>query len=180
MLNEGEKLGGYFWEFGDSRPDEFAIATGKSLRRWFPTFVHEYNHFKQKKNKTSAWMVLDDCKVEGSEDPIFDWINDKIKISDSDIKKIIDGQRDMELECERNTIQDIKDHNLPVELEWYSKTCAAYIYFYNFVYENKSWSKWGKEPYKSKEILAKMPDNLDGDFSTTPKSILQLMKKHCL
>jgi hypothetical protein len=147
--------------------------------------AHEYGHFRQWKEKREPYWITfghpkaKECGEKSLEDVFFKWLENRRELDKETIKFSCDVSRDLELDCERVTVELIKKYNLPIDLEDYCRRANAYVYFYNILPETRKWYVIGKEPYNIPEILELMPTNLDGDYTTTPEEVAELMKKEC-
>lgn len=159
MLGKENKCNGYF----DDVSKVLTVGINKPLNQWFSTLVHESCHFDQWRENCKAWR---DYYADSCSDNILDKIlSGEVVLSEEENKRYFAISRDLELDCERRTIDKIRKYNLPIDIKEYTRSAAAYILFYNYVAKYKKWYIIGKEPYNTKELIAVMPDTLDGDFS---------------
>ncbi len=175
LKTDGFRLNGYF---DTENKVKLAVATGKPLRQWLPILCHEYSHFQQFTEQCDAWTGIYFKNGEDSGIVLEDWLHGK----DCDIKLVKDSikrYRQLELDCERRSIKNIKKFNLPIDLERYTKRANAYIHFYNYLVLSRKWYTVGKEPYRVKQVLDKMPTHLNGSYEKTPKKFLELFKLYC-
>jgi hypothetical protein len=147
--------------------------------------VHEYGHFRQWKEKREAYTITynhpmkEELGEKSLEDAFFKWLEGSKELDEEAIKFTCDIARDLELDCERVTVELIKKYDLPIDIEDYCRRASAYVYFYNILPETRQWYVIGKEPYNIPEIVELMPVNLDGDYTTIPEEVAELMKKEC-
>lgn len=164
-LDSNDKSNGYFCD----DPKEFVVAINKPQKQWIPTFLHEYNHFLQWKENSKYW---NNCK-----DGFLDYWLSGHNISDRVVNRGINSMIDLELDCEKRTVDMIKRLNLPINLDWYIKTANAYVLYYNILKESRQW--YIIAPYDVKEILDSVPNYWLDDYSKTPLKYKQLVLKYC-
>jgi len=162
-----------YWDKGTMT---LAAARDQDPDSFLRLLVHEYCHFRQWAEKREPYWNLYDPELKADlESVFFGWIEGQ----DTDLELVKyagTACRDMELDCERLTVKTIKELELPIDLVDYTKRAAAYVLFYNVIIETRKWYAIGEEPYNNPEIIKLMPDNLDGDFKTTPPEVAALMK----
>jgi hypothetical protein len=175
VIADGVKVSGYW----DDENKVLAVATGCPTKKWFPIFVHEFAHFTQWRDKRKVYTKLCDKKFkekygDDPEDIFFKWLNGK-DYPTSLVKKAVGIIRDMELDCERLTLDFIKEFDLPIDQLWQCQAASAYIHFYNVIVDTRKWYK--KSPFFDKKLLAMMPRTLRGDYKKTPKKIVEAIKE---
>jgi len=170
--SEKFKCNGYFYAEKDETP-VFAFATGKSVKKWFPIFVHEFCHFKQWRECAPVWDALDE------DDELWEWVESKKELKPRRITQLVNATKNLEHDCERRTLAMIREHDLPIDCERYAKSAAAYVLFYDYLKKHRKWYKMGKEPYRNEKVLKAMPANLPKRLKLTPK-IEKLFKACCV
>ena len=169
-----EKSNGFF----DPESNKMAISIGKPIEKWLDTLIHESCHFDQWVQNCTAWRDLNDPKPDACTQ-LFQWIFNEKKISKEQARKMAYIMRDLELDCERRTVQKIKKYKLPIDTKEYCQKAGAYVMFYTYIAKYKKWYKIGKEPYNNKKIRRLMPTNLRGKYDVlTPK--LEKLFKECI
>ena len=81
------------------------------------------------------------------------YISDFIK-NESDYENIKKYSLDLELDNEKRSVQLIKDFNLPINIEKYTRCANAYVLFYNWMLTSRKWCKPGNTPYSNKAVVA--------------------------
>ena len=159
----GTQTNGYF----DSTKPLLACATGKELDKWLLILIHESSHMDQFLEKAEVFdesIGLDETFkwIDGDETPDFDKID----------KEISSGIA-VEVDCEKRTVEKIKEYGLEfvVGIDEYIQKSNAYALFYLWMRKNRSWYKIGFEPYNVKSVYSKMPKTFDVDYSTLSKDI---------
>jgi hypothetical protein len=155
---------GYF----DSEGRVLACATGKELNKWLLILLHEASHMDQFLEKDPVFNVLLGLEetfkwIEGSEDVDFKLIDEEIKTS-----------IDVEVDCEKRTVEKIKQYGLDfvASSEVYTQKSNAYALFYLWMRKKRSWYKIGFEPYNIESVYSKMPKTFDIDYTELSPDIL--------
>ena len=172
-------------EWGDSKSNGFfdpesnrmAISIGKPVDKWLNTLVHESCHFDQWVQNCKEWRDMMAYKPDACTQLFDYWVDGNKKITKEHAMKIVGVMRDLELDCERRTIEKIKKYKLPIDTKEYAKGAGAYIMFYNYIGKYKKWYKIGKEPYNNKKIRKLMPTNLRGKYHILIPKLEKLFKE---
>jgi len=169
ILRDGiHTYGGYF--------DEEKIAVSSGSDGWvIRTLAHEYSHLLQ-------WIELDPAyfktKLRGGIDSITimnKWIEGH-EYKKSTVNKALSLNRECELNCERRTINVIKQFNLHLDINKYCQAANSYILSYNFVKKVRTWDFKGS--IYDKEIVDEMPTDLYSlDYSRLPRQYEALFRK---
>ncbi len=92
---------------------------------WFPTFIHEYCHYKQWKEDPEAWNKMSDCY-----DKFGDYmVGDIPKLAPKHVRQI----QATEIDCEQRAIELIKKYKFKIDLDKYIKQSNLYIYTYTYM-----------------------------------------------
>lgn len=134
------------------------------------TLIHEYCHFLQFKNKKELWK-----KSKLALNVMWNWL-DGVDYHKQTITKAIRIVQELELDCEKNTIDIIEKYKLPIDKVKYIKYANAYILFHNYIIKNRVWFKDGLETMK--EYVDLMPLTLDGDKTKMDKCIYKVLDKY--
>lgn len=164
-LDLGIKALGYFSPgYGFVRP-RLAFSKLGSCQEWLSTLVHESCHMDQWAEACPAWAS---CQVEtpsGLEDAVVvidDWLAGE-RYSRKTIRAAIDRVIQLELDCERRSVQKIKDYKLPIDVDAYVREANCVLYFYAFLFESRKWYPSSRTPRKIKSIVSRMPSTFDVD-----------------
>ena len=170
----GYPVSGYFVDYGDPT---LAVAKGKPYKEWVMILVHESSHMDQWIEKSKYWS---NNFINGREsvEYIDDWISGK-EYSDKDIGDFIKRSIDVELDCEKRTIDKLKKYNIDINIAEETQKANSYILFYNIVKEFRKWNEVGKAPYQIKEVWSKMSKEFDMNYSSVDSDIKNLYLKHC-
>ena len=166
VIHSGVKCAGYF----ESDPLEFAVAVGRSHKFWLNTFVHETCHIDQWREDLPVWYE----KVN-DEDPLdlMDaWIQGEITLDQASIKRMFDIVVEIELDCEKRSVEKIKQYNLPIKLDTYIRKSNAYVWSYRLLQVTREWDHTGA--YECPDIWRKMPKHFDNDYSCLPEPISKI------
>lgn len=150
-----------------------SVGIKKDIKKWLPIFVHETSHMDQWIEKSQLWLNAKDYQLLNDWLQLKDYPKEDVEIL---VKKIIT----LEADCERRTIEKIKQHNLPIDVGYYAQRANAYLYFYQWMLKNRKWYKTA--PYEINEILYYMPKEIlstDSYFALLSPSREKLFDK-CL
>lgn len=153
---DGHAVSGYF--DGDERNPQLRVAWGAP--RHLGTLLHEYSHLTQWVEDAPVWR----CDLGGWDE----WVHGKTV---PDIRRRIEGTREVEADCERRTLRLIRELDAPIDLEQYARGANAYVHFYNVIADTRKWYAPSRRPYNIPSVLAAANPTLDRDFSKTPKAL---------
>lgn len=97
----------------------------------FETFIHEYCHFLQWKEKDG---IVDYMKWDKSVTVFFEWLARTRKRCP---EKYLYGVQECELDCDRRVIELIKKHDLKVDIDDYIQQSNAYILSFRYAWEKR-------------------------------------------
>lgn len=169
-------MGSAFTGCFDESDWEITIATGRPWDIWFPIFVHETCHFDQWKEGCDEWNRLD---YKGTD--VYELLDTELQSKDPDMKlmwECMTRMRDMELDCEKRTISEIKKHKLPVDLQDYIKGVNVYMYWHMVVYVLRRYhgKKYGTDT--TFPLRKHMPDKIQKNYDNMPLDYVQLYLKY--
>ena len=141
-------VGGEFCEY----PKVAAIACGRKIEDWFPTFIHEYCHFRQHKDRLPIYMNSDDS---------FNNIWNSLEGEDKMKRGSIDVIQKVELDCEKRVVEIIKEYDLPFSVDQYIREANVHVLMYNEVYRYKKWFEIS--PFIFEEIYSTVPDSFQAE-----------------
>ena len=174
LIDNKTVCNGYF----SDTEKRLVVATGKgSPDSWISYFAHEYCHFLQWKNKTKAFrreVITYKGKKYFALNVFWEWVGKKKEIKD---KKFLDEcfkrTRDVELECERMTVDLIKKYKLPVNLSAYIKEANAYVLTYSWV---RKYRRQWKADFFRKSVANRMSKKFDYDYNNPPDFFFPLIE----
>lgn len=167
----GNRCNGFFVE----KPKPIlAVATKQSLNKWLPILAHEYSRMIQWIENSPLWA---ENYIGGYEtvDIINLWIEHKIELSKEQLNDYIQRIQNIELDCEKRTVNNIRLFGLPIKIEEYIQKANSYIFFYKIIRHSRCWYKIGKEPYNLRSVWRWMPkdfNNSDGRPNTVQYEVL--------
>lgn len=163
VIHSGTKCAGYF----EQDPLEFAVAVGRSHRFWLSTFVHETCHIDQWREDLPIWY--EKVNEEDPLDLMDEWILGKVELDQDTIKRMFDIVIEIELDCEKRSVEKIKQYNLPIKIDTYIRKSNAYVWSYRLLQVTRIWDHTGA--YEYPEVWRKMPKHFNNDYSSLPESI---------
>ena len=142
-------------------------ATGKPS--WLSTFVHEYSHFEQ-------WIENYDDSHDFYYDEIDSWLQHDKELPSKKVRKYIRYIRDVELDCEKRSSNNIIKFKLPIDIDEYIQKANAYLYSY-LIIETK------RVPWVNQTRIWKhMPKHFNNNYDILPdiisrQEMLQIHRK---
>jgi len=168
------RVSGYF----DSGDMELAVAIKLPEIEWLQVLVHEYSHFRQFKANCKAWKQT---TVNGEDvcDAIFLWVSYQNRIS----RKLLKGHTirtiNLELDCEKRTVRNIRKFSLPLDIPTYIQKANSYLYFYNYAMLRRRWWKPNKSPYRNEKVWSEFPTSFMKRYHGLPKKYVELYDSFC-
>ncbi len=141
----GYRAAGYFSD------NDLELRVARKNTLWFEVLIHEYCHFLQWIEKSPVYR-----KSDKSNAIIDNWFNGK-QYSSRIIDKAFDCVREMERDCEMRSIKLIKKHDLPINVDRYTRMANCYIYVHYFMREYRKFWPFEQELMKSPAVLSQMP-----------------------
>lgn len=151
--SDGDKFGGWF---DDDNKELHCAFPDKIQTKYVELLVHESCHMDQWIENTKYWTI------------------ERRNNSLTEVWKILKGEKVnklkyhlrnvqmMEAECEKMSIQKIKDYDLGINIERYAMKANSYLLFYSVLVETKKWTDY--PPYKFKDIWRGLPDKILSNF----------------
>lgn len=165
--NDGDKFGGWF----DADNKELHCAFPDKIQtKYVELLVHESCHMDQWIENTKYWTI------------------ERRNNSLTEVWKILKGEKVnklkyhlrnvqmMEAECEKMSIEKIKDYDLGINIERYAMKANSYLLFYSVLIETKKWTDY--PPYKFKDIWRGLPDKILSNFEIS-EDLKQLYFDKC-
>ena len=72
---------------------------------------------------------------------------------------------EIELDAERRTVEFIKDRDISVDTEVYTRRANSYILFHKYLQKSRSWWADGHSPLGRIEIWSHFPDDFEMDYT---------------
>lgn len=160
-----EDCGGWF----GSTDREFTVAMDNPMG--FEIFIHEYSHYRQWKDHRE-WFE----KKNNGNGIFFGWLGGDDYI-DSIVELAHKETVALELHCEQQSLWLIEQHDLPVDVDKYTKAANAYLLCYQFIKAKRLWTK--KSPYNNEMVLKYMPTELQPfEYYLNPANIPDEVKTY--
>ncbi len=142
--------------FIDHPSPMLVTACNKSQHLWLPILVHESCHMDQWIEQSKVWI---DSKIGSLDkmDILSLWLNGYVELNAQQLDNYIRSIRDVELDCEKRTVEKIKKYGLPIDPKEYTQRANAYVLFYNHMMKTRKWYVPGNEPYNNSKIWSQLP-----------------------
>ena len=176
-------VNGYFSEGRDGEPGELAVSCGVDEDEWMLTLAHEYQHMQQWIDKSPYFEAMTVAGSIDTTDLIDLWTNNHIELNDEQRQHAIMSSLMCELDCERRTLEYIKNSSYfkHIDPKEYAQKANAYVLFYHLIGKYRRWYSEGKEPYRIPAIIMKMPTDLHTlDYAEFPSWAETLYVEHAL
>lgn len=115
---------------------------------WIGVLAHEYSHMQQWVEKspiyTATYRRLNPTTV------VDNWL-EGIKYGDRTLDKCFMLVKELEFDCEKRAVENIKLWKLPIDIPKYIKGAIAYTYYYDFLRATRS--KSSVTSYEEQNIL---------------------------
>lgn len=175
------ELGGGLFSSGyfDDQNKVLKVATKRDQWQWLAVLVHEFCHFLQYIEDCDAWR---NCYV-GKTDAntiVDNWLAGDDSIHYRLICNYIERVQMLEFDCEKRSVEMIKQFNLPISIRKYTRAACAYVHFHNCMAETRQWVKRGYKISEDDKLLNLVPCTLNQDFLHTPQKLMDYMKKNCI
>lgn len=160
---------GYFGE-----GSVLACSMGKDVKYWFPVLMHESSHMDQYIENDPTWV--NNLGLEQTDN----WINGDDTVDLNIISEEIRTSMDIEIDCEKRTIEKIKKFELEdiLDIDEYIQKSNAYILFYLWMKKHRKWYTIGKEPYAIPEIYKNMSKTFNIDYTYLSDNLESLFNKY--
>jgi hypothetical protein len=150
----GMMVSGYFCgdEFGYQ--PTLGLAVGGHKHDWLLVLLHESCHMDQWLGKSSIWS---NGQIAGKDvyDLLDEWINGK-ELNNWEVEKVIKSCIDIELDCEKRTIEKIRENELMnIDKVEYVQKANSYVMFYGVILKKRKW--YVRAPYLEKNVWMRMP-----------------------
>ncbi len=161
----GIECNGYFDHQGKTGP-ELAIAINGPQEKWEKVMIHEYNHMMQWAEDCDAWKNTffdEDRQVDCCQ--LLDYcLQDFIDLKSERLRRVIGGGIEVELDCEKRTVEMIKNLGLDIDVDDYTQKANAYVLFYHWIARTKEFYTIGREPYSIPECYEVFSKKFDENY----------------
>lgn len=129
------------------------LVVAMKSKNWSEILVHEYSHLTQYVENNTIYQKGNIGCIKMDE-----WLDGKYV---KNINKYLDDVRDMELDTEKRSVELIKTFGLNIDIDTYIKKANAYVLYYNWLKETRTWCKPSNYPYNNKRLLEKMSNKFN-------------------
>ena len=159
-----------YWDDNNWRKPELHCQVTKT-ENWIETFVHEYCHFRQWKERCDVWKK---CRRFSQDDD--DTLYSGEYMHPTRMNNFIAATRELEADCEKRTVSMFKQYNIPQsDIDKYIRQANVYINFYTYVKWYRTWpSAPADSPSKQPECLSAASTQFQKDYSIIPDDLLQV------
>lgn len=159
------KCSGLFYLNGNDNP-VIKVAKGSlSEEEWFGVLLHEYCHFIQWRDDVKPWSKFSDYDITYSQ----------ILLKPEKYKKELMALFELEIDCEKRTMNIIKNNNL-FDHKQYAKTANSILYKYAVLYK---YDKWPEDNRKYRKVQDFCPNKILKSFKEyldIPEQVLKYYK----
>lgn len=164
-LSKNIKCGGYF----DSENNVLAYASKNPNA--LNILIHESCHLDQ-------WIEDEDWFNSFDSMEIIDkWLEGK-EFDKEQLEKAINQSIELELDCEKRSVEKIKEYGLDIDTKEYTRKANAYLFFYRWILETRRWSTPKNSPYRNPEIYNASPSRFLTNYSVIPSKLRAMFAKH--
>jgi len=170
----GVDCSGYFED--DPKP-YIRVAVKKPFDEWFPVFIHESCHKDQYVENSIVWAQKIKDYFNASD--ILDmWINQVVELKPKQLTEVIKQVINLELDCEKRSVEKIKKYNLPINIEAYIQQANSYIFYHHLLAEYRRYPTKAA-PYEVKELWTQMPKTFKKNYASISKKTSSLLYRYC-
>jgi ssDNA-binding Zn-finger/Zn-ribbon topoisomerase 1 len=176
IMCDGIKTSGYF----DSKKREMVCA--RQNPNFLLVLAHEFCHMTQwidsKVGKCKMWVDYDNNDVE----VIDKWLlNKKKHYHRNKLKAMVKTCLNLELDNEKRTYKLLKKFGMNKEgLDLYVQKSNAYVLFYLYLLETRSWYKPGNAPYENKDVVGSMSTKFNMKYDKLSSRIKKIYKSNAI
>lgn len=180
-INGDSQVYGYFYGSEDRKTGELVVAKKLPEEQFFETLLHESCHMDQWIENCSIWkrvMINGDKNNVGER--MNDWVFGKGTLKKSQVQKYLNSYIELELDCEKRTVDKIKQYRLPINYMEYIQRTNAYLLFNKAVVEKYVKYKGYKEqesPYLNVNLTKQMPTRFLCNYLKVSKKLQKVFDK---
>jgi hypothetical protein len=154
-FTDGFRCSGYF--------DEKNLVVAKNRPDYIQILVHEYCHLTQWREQIPLWK---DCVKSCAK--LDEWLSGNSVVG---IEKHVANCRDLELDNEKRSVALIKEFELPIDVESYTRKANSYVHFYNYMLMSRRWCSTKNSPYTNKRLIESMSPKFNMNYKKLSKKI---------
>lgn len=149
-------IAGAYEVSGDGKRRRISVATRHN--NWFPTFIHEFNHFRQHEEGT-RWFT--DRRIDRMWYTFDDWLARRVESTPGRVEECCREIQLCELDCERRTLRTIRDEGFSINPAAYAQSANSYIWSYEACRIFRRWNGPGHmSPARNRILISKCPTEL--------------------
>lgn len=171
MGKDDVETSGYFDAKSNEQKGILGVGTKRPISEWLPVLVHESCHMDQWNEGLPIWKKSENMKYNMFDD----WLMNK-RCNKKDAYYCIDILRDIEIDCEKRSVEKIIKYDLPIDLKEYIRKANAYIFGYNWMKKSRKWIN--SEALYNNDVLSVIDTDWYEDYTETPKKIESMFKKY--
>lgn len=173
QLSDNICVQGYFDDGSDEQGKPILkCAIGGEINTWLPILIHESCHADQWIENDPTWLQSD--KLIN----IDNWLEGQ-DLTDGVLNESISSAIEIELNCEKRTVEKIKKYNLDsiIDIDTYIQKANSYLFFYLYVKKYRKWSIEGKSPY-GVLVYPHAPSSWVDDYKVIPIDLEKAFDEH--
>lgn len=156
-----------------SQTKTFRVAMGQSGEQSMYTFLHEYAHYIQFRDKPELWNHL---HKEGTDNYVR-WLCREITLSKAEIETAFRNVVALEHDAEVMAVSMVSSHNLPLDIRAMSRRANCNLIFYSWTRIKREWGD-GYCGIDDDTLESFLPDIIPTlDYFTDMKNTKAIMKK---
>ena len=171
VIHANNHCGGYV---DSSDQPVLAVACGKSIKTWLLIFIHETCHLDQYLEKSPIWDVT--LNGVSATDLMDSWLNKSIELTEAELKIVFDNIIELESDCERRSVEKIKQWSLPIKIDTYIRKSNAYVWSYRLIQETRNWEHSAMYTYGP--VWRAMPKLFPTHYNDLPGTIRNAFYEH--
>lgn len=137
------------------------VAVAKPVEEWLPVLIHESCHMDQYIQRAECWVALDRDFDQPADEKFFQWISSDVECEPSEVSKLAEALAKVELDCERRTVEKIRNSDLVniIDVDEYIQKSNSYVMFYTYIGQHnvRRFYPSDKIPYKVEDVWSKFP-----------------------
>lgn len=172
-LTNGQSINNKYAGSFNSEAKTFRVAMGQPGEQSIYTFLHEYAHYIQFRDKPELWNHL---HKEGTDNYVR-WLCREITLSKAEIETAFRNVVALEHDAEVMAVSMVSSHNLPLDIRAMSRRANCNLIFYSWTRIKREWGD-GYCGIDDDTLESFLPDIIPTlDYFTDMKNTKAIMKK---
>lgn len=166
----GSFCSGYFAHNDRGKGPKLVVAFGKPEIEYLPVLIHESCHMDQYLEQCDVWKDIIVDINKDTTDLMFEWFAGK---EVDDPMDLIKRSMAVEIDCEKRTVEKIKEYELQdiLDIAEYTQKANSYVFYYLYSYWTRRFYEPGKEPYNNPSVWTCAPWSFNVDYSKIPEKL---------